>query len=118
MKKKISYIIDIFYGFQEDIYKCAYCSYATYNYQGFSVLNLHISCPKYFIINFKRIGENCFYNHNVQIPSNFGVNNLVNGVFYEYILTGFIKHYGGGSSGHNIAICNNVFDSFWYFYKY
>ena len=162
-EKRNSCIIDIFYGFQEDIYKCAYCSYATYNYQGFSVLNIPImrknsipihslneginyyqeiqnhynengficqkckgnnistqsriiSCPKYFIINFKRIGENCFYNHNVQIPSNFGVNNLVNGVFYEYILTGFIKHYGGGSSGHNIAICNNFFDSFWYEY--
>ena len=44
------------------------------------------------------------------------MNNFVNGVFYEYILTGFIKHYGGGISGHNIEIFNNFFDSFWYEY--
>ena len=40
--KRNSCIIDIFYGFQEEIYECNDCSYATYNYQGFSVLNIPI----------------------------------------------------------------------------
>lgn len=31
-EKRNTCIIDIFYGYQEDIYKCTYCSYANYNY--------------------------------------------------------------------------------------
>ena len=162
-EKKNSCITDIFYGFQEDIYKCNYCSYTTFNFQGFSVLNIPIMkrnnipiysleeginyfqgiqnhnkengficqnckfqnistqtriihCPKIFIIHFKRIGENNFYSHNVKIPFEFGMNNLVDGKINEYSLIGFIKHYGGGDSGHNIAICKNFFDSKWYEY--
>jgi ubiquitin C-terminal hydrolase len=162
-EKRNSCIIDIFYGFQEDIYKCNYCSFATFNFQGFSVLNIPIMkrnnvpiysleegiqyfqeiqnhnnengficqkcqckniatqsriiyCPKIFIINFKRIGENNFYSHNVKIPFDFRIKNLVDGNYYEYTLIGFIKHYGGGNSGHNIAICKNFFDSIWYEY--
>ena len=162
-EKRNSCIIDIFYGFQEDIYKCNYCLNAatTFNFQGFSVLNIPImkknripiytleeginyfqeiqnhvnengficnrcnrnnistqsriiSYPKTLIINFKRVGEKNFYSHNVQIPMDFWVQNLVDGNYYEYTLIGFIKHYGGGNSGHNIAICNNFFDSIWY----
>ena len=162
-EKRNSYIMDIFFGFQEDIYKCNNCSYVTFNYQGFSVLNIPImkrnntpinnlidgieyfqemqqhynengfSCqkchgynistqsriifyPKTFIINFKRVGENNFYYHDVKIPPTFKVKNLIDGEIYEYALTGFIKHYGGENSGHNIAICKNFFDSNWYEY--
>ena len=163
-EKRNSYIIDIFFGFQEDIYKCNNCSYATFNYQGFNVLNIPImkrnntpiknlkdgidyfqemqqhynekgfSCqkchgynistqsriifyPKTFIINFKRIGEYSFYFHNVKIPSTIKVQNLIDGEIFEYTITGFIKHYGGENSGHNIAICKNFFDSNWYEYN-
>ena len=160
-EKKNSCIADIFYGFQENIYKCNICNYSRYNFQGFSVLNvpiiktnnepiysleesiihyqhiqnhlnergfscpkcnglnistnaLIISLPKTLIINFKRIGENNFYNHNVKIPEELKMRNLVNNEIYEYNLIGCIKHYGGGTSGHNIAICNNFFDGIWY----
>ena len=162
-EKKNSCIADIFYGFQEDIYKCNYCLNATFNYQGFSVLNIPVmkrnkmpiyslidainyyneiqdhtnengfTCskchgsnistqsriiyyPKTLIINFKRIGETTFYGHNLDIPFDFNLKNLVDGTIYEYTLIGFIKHYGGGNSGHNIAICKNFFDSIWYEY--
>lgn len=39
-----SYILDYFYGFQEDIYKCMKktCNYINYSYQGFTILNLPI----------------------------------------------------------------------------
>lgn len=154
--KRNSYIIDLFYGFQEDKYKCINCNYANLTFQGFSVLNLSImklnnpiqtledaikyyqngnihekepgfNCPickktkiltqsviiyfpKILIINFKRIGENNFYNHNVEVSTNLKLNN------YEYELTGFIIHIGGANAGHNIAICKNFFDDFWYVY--
>ena len=163
-EKRNSYIIDIFYGFQEDIYKCNSCDYVNYNFQGFSVLNipiinknkspihslteaidyyqeeqkhyneegfscpscdknvistqsLIISFPNFFIINFKRIGEDSFYNHNVSIPMEFERKNLVNGDDNEYELIGFIKHYGNENSGHNIVICKNFFDSLWYVFN-
>ena len=162
-EKKNSCINDIFYGFQEDIYKCNICLNATFNYQGFNVLNIPImkrnkipiyslieainyyqekqyhenekgficnkclgnnistqsriiSCPKTFIINFKRIGENNFYGHNLDIPFDFKLTNLVDGMVYENTLIGFIKYYGSGNYGHNIAICKNFFDSIWYEY--
>ena len=160
-------IIDNFYGFQLDIYKCEKCNYVNYTFQIISVLNLPIvdrnnkrisslekaikyyqekcthvgdkdficnkcqqfeistqsiliSLPRIFIINFKRVGEQDFYSHNLDIPLNlyskdFAENN--NGKNYEYELTGFIKHYGGRNSGHNIAICKNFFDSIWYEYN-
>ena len=162
-------IIDNFYGFQLDIYKCENkgCNYVNYTIQIISVLNLPIvdrdnkrisklekaikyyqekfihikekdfickqcdksnistqsiliSLPKILIINLKRIGEQNFYSHNLDIPLNlyskdFSMNS--NGNNYEYELTGFIKHYGGGNSGHNIAICKNFFDSIWYEYN-
>ena len=73
-----------------------------------------ISLPKTLIINFKRIGENKFYDHNVQIKEQLKLRNLVNNEIYEYNLIGCIKHYGGGTSGHNIAICKNFFDDIWY----
>ena len=157
-ERRNSPIIDIFYGFQEDIYKCNNCSYINFNFQGISVLNLSImninnnpiytleeaiknyqylqiynkkkdfSCPncpnntiltqsiiisfpKVLIINFKRIGEKKFYNHNVDIPMNLKIDND-----YEYELIGFIKHIGGANSGHNIAVCRNFFDGIWYVY--
>ena len=155
--KRNSFIIDLLYGFQEDIYKCVNCKFTNYTFQAFSILNLSImnqnneqiptleraikyyefkyyhknekdficsncneSCiitqsviisfPKILIINFKRIGERNFYNHNVQVPTTLKLNN------YEYKLTGFIKHIGGANSGHNIAICKNFFDNEWYVY--
>ncbi len=153
-EKRNSCIVDIFYRFQENIYKCNICNYSRYNFQGFSVLNVPIikannslinsleesiiqyqhiqnhfnergfscpkcngfnistnariiSLPKTLLINFKRIGENNFYNHNVQITQELKLRNLVNNEIYEYNLIGCIKHYGGGTSGHNIAICKN-----------
>ena len=160
--KRNSVILDYFYGFQQDIYKCMNkkCNYIKCSYQGFNVLNipivrqtndrilslekaieyyefgrLHsekeegfdcsnckgkkiltqsiiISYPKILIINFKRIGENYFYNHPVDVPLelNFGK------VKYKYELIGFIKHIGNDKSGHNIAVCKNFFDNRWYEY--
>ena len=40
--KRNSFIIDLFYGFQENIYKCMRCTYTSYTFQGFNVLNLSI----------------------------------------------------------------------------
>lgn len=161
LTKRNSFIIDLFFGFQENIYECANCNDKHYSFQGFSVLNLSImnpnnqriltledaikyyecktvhnnekgfnclacnnnhnkittqsviiSYPKFLIINLKRIGENLnlFYNHNVQIKMTFKVDEN------EYELTGFIKHIGNANSGHNIAICKNFFDKYWYIY--
>ena len=164
-QKRNSKIIEYFYGFQEEIYKCnnPNCNNINYTFQGISVLNLSImtqynspigslkeaieyyqkeqkhfgekdffcskcreeeisiqskiiSLPKIFIINFKRIGENNFYNHDVQIPYNFNMTDLIKNKRYEYELIGLIKHLGGSSSGHNIALCKNFFDSIWYVY--
>ena len=159
--KKNSYILDYFYGFQQDIYECRLCKYKNNNsFQGFIVLNLPIvtsqnnhiinldtlkvaidhyqygrlhkneegfdcpkcknrdimtkstiiSYPKILIINFKRVGEQYFYNHNLEIPFELNVDK------YKYELIGFIKHFGGAKSGHNIAICKNFFDNKWYEY--
>jgi ubiquitin C-terminal hydrolase len=160
-EKRNSIIVDLFYGFQKDIYKCNICNYHLCNFQGFSVLNLSImdknnnpilslpeainyyqkyqihtneidfacpncktnnvttqniivSYPKNLIINFKRIGEHNFYNHNVQIPDILQIE--FNNYTYVYELIGFIKHIGGANSGHNIAICKNFFDNIWYVY--
>ena len=166
-EERRSPIIDNFYGFQLDIYKCEKCNFVNYTFQIISVLNLSIvdrnnkrisslekainyyqvkythigdkeficnecrrfeistqsiliSLPRILIINFKREGEQDFYSHNLDIPLNlyskdFAENN--NGKNYEYELTGFIKHYEGANSGHNIAICKNFFDSIWYEYN-
>ena len=159
--EKNSYILDYFYGFQQDIYECRICKNRNNNYfQGFSVLNLPIvtsernyiinldsiksaiehyqyarlhkneegfdcskckkrdimtktiiiSYPKILIINFKRIGEQHFYDHNVEVTSELNINK------YKYELIGFIKHIGGEKSGHNIAVCKNFFDNKWYEY--
>lgn len=165
-EKRNSPIIEYFYGFQEDIYKCINCKYNGISFQGISVLNLSImknnynkiksieeaisyyqeeqnhfiekdficpncssngiitqskiiSLPKVLIINFKRIGEKHFYNHNVQVPNILVMENLImnqNYSNYKYELIGFIKHIGGANSGHNIAICKNFFDNIWYIY--
>lgn len=40
--KRNSFIIEIFYGFQEEKYKCLKCPYIDYKFQAFSVLNLSI----------------------------------------------------------------------------
>ena len=157
-KRRNSPIIEYFYGYQEDIYKCANCEYSNYNFQAISVLNLSImkkdntiidnlnyaieyyqmkqihyneqdffcpkckknkiftqskiiSFPKILIINLKRIGENKFYNHNVDYPITLKVSK------YSYELIGYIKHKGGANSGHNIAVCKNFFDDQWYVYN-
>lgn len=155
--KRNSYILDYFYGFQQEIYQCRNkeCKFTNYSFQGFNILNLPIvtiqnnnilnlknaidyyqygrlhkdepsficskcngrdiltqskiiSYPKILIINFKRIGENYFYNHDVEVPSELCLDK------YKYELIGFIKHIGGAKSGHNIAICKNFFDNKWY----
>ena len=168
-EKRLSPIIDNFYGYQVDIYKCENknCGYVNYTFQILSVLNLPIvdknnerinslkqsmkyyqeksfhynekefsckncnqyyistqsiliSLPKIFIINLKRLGEQNFYSHNLEIPRSFEAKEIAvnwNHSNFEYELTGFIKHYGGANSGHNIAICKNFFDSIWYEYN-
>lgn len=155
---KNSYILDYFYGFQQEIFKCRKCQSSRIFFQGFSVLNLPIaisdvqriskledafkcyqlwrthkdkenfdcsdckgrdtmnrsliiSYPKILIINFKRIGEEYFYNHNVEIPPELILDK------YKYELIGFIEHIGGPKSGHNIALCKNFFDDRWYEYN-
>lgn len=70
-----------------------------------------ISYPKILLINFRRVGEDSFYSHDVEVPSKLNVMDK-----YEYELIGFIKHIGGAKSGHNIAICKNFFDNKWYEY--
>ena len=164
-QKRNSCIIDFFYGFQEERYKCnnVNCKYINYTFQGISVLNLPImtqynspigsleeaieyyqkeqkhfddkdffcsicrkklittetiiiSLPKIFIINFKRIGEYNFYSHNLKIPDILRIKDKIKDEGYEYDLFGLIKHLGGSNSGHNIAICRNFFDNFWYVY--
>jgi len=165
-QKRNSFIIDIFYGLQEDKYICKNknCNYTNYSFQGISVLNLSImtfnntkidslenaieyyeygqyhyneedffcskckgnriitqsiiiSLPKFLIINFKRIGENNYYNHKVEIPNDLKIKNKLDNTDYEYELIGFIKHLGGADSGHNISICKNFFDNIWYQYN-
>ena len=153
-----SYILDYFYGFQQEIFKCRKCQDTNINFQGFNVLNLPIaitdtqriskledafkyyqlwrthkdkenfycsackerdtmnrsliiSYPKILIINFKRIGEEYFYNHDVEIPPKLILDK------YKYELIGFIEHIGGSKSGHNIALCKNFFDDKWYEYN-
>ena len=76
-----------------------------------------ISLPKFLIINFKRIGENNYYNHKVEIPNDLKIKNKLDNTDYEYELIGFIKHLGGADSGHNISICKNFFDNIWYQYN-
>ena len=169
-ERRNSFIIENFYGFQQDLYICnnKNCKNISFNFQGISVLNLSImnnnnspiyslekaikyyqygqthlneqsfycskcsknkiitqsviiSLPKILIINFKRIGENDFYNHNVEIPMILEMDKLLEkSIDFEneckYELTGFIKHIGGANSGHNIAICRNFFDNIWYVY--
>ena len=157
-KRRNSPIVEYFYGYQEDIYKCKDCKYSNYTFQAISVLNLSImkknntvidnlndaikyyqmeqshdneqdffcpeckknkiftqskiiSFPKILIINLKRIGENNFYDHNVDYPLKLEVSN------YSYELIGYIKHKGGANSGHNIAVCKNFFDDCWYVYN-
>ena len=163
ISKRNSCIIDLLYGFQEDIIICGNnnCNYRLINYQGISVLNLPImyynnkpiktlvesikyyqtvfnhqndkdficplchnynistqsiiiSYPKHLIINFKRVGEQNFYNHYVNVPQKLIIN--TDNYMYEYYLIGLIKHFGGEHSGHNIAICKNFFDEKWYVY--
>jgi ubiquitin C-terminal hydrolase len=48
-KTKNSFILDNFYGFQKDIYKCTNkkCKYVSCNYQAFNVLNLSIVDQNY-----------------------------------------------------------------------
>ena len=76
-----------------------------------------IYLPKILIINFRRIGEKDFYQHNVEIPEILEMNKIIDKMDYKYELTGFIKHIGGANSGHNIAICKNFFDNNWYEYN-
>lgn len=84
-----------------------------------------IALPKILIINFKRIGEMNFYNHNVNINIELKMGKLIdkeNNVNdfnsdYDYELIGFIIHIGNENSGHNIAICKNFFDDHWYQYN-
>ena len=167
-EKRQAPIIDNFYGFQLDTYKCENkkCNYINYTFQIFSVLNLPIvnrnnikiyglkesiqyyqekifhinekdffckkcnvfyvstqsiliSLPKILIINLKRVGEKDFYSHNLDIPMSLSSREISvnsNDENFVYELTGYIKHYGGAKSGHNIAICQNFFDSIWYEY--
>ena len=79
-----------------------------------------IGLPKILIINFKRIGEQNFYNNEVEINMNLKMGELIenkNYDNYKYELIGFIIHLGNELSGHNIAICKNFFDDRWYQYN-
>jgi len=75
------------------------------------------SLPKILIINLKRVGENDFYKHNVEIPINLKLKNKLDNIDYEYELIGLVKHLGDEKSGHNIAYCKNYFDDVWYEYN-
>ena len=165
-EKKDQTILDIFYGYNENIIKCNKCSKFSFSFQVFNVLNLPIKTkdnrnitnleeaikyyqekqnynnnnifkckcrqnnieietkiiglPKILIINFKRVGEQSFYNHKVIINMDLKMGQLIdneNYSKYEYELIGFIIHIGNEISGHNIAICQNFFDNRWYQYN-
>ena len=108
----INYYVQVQNHLNENGFSCPNC-----NRYNISTNTRIISLPKVLIINFKRIGEGNYYSHNVEIPEELRIKNLVDNEFYEYTLIGCIKHYGGGNSGHNIAICKNFFDNRWYEYN-
>lgn len=108
----INYYVQVQNHLNENGFSCSNC-----NRYNISTNTRIISLPKVLIINFKRIGEGNYYSHNVKIPEELRIKNLVDNEFYEYTLIGCIKHYGGGNSGHNIAICKNFFDNRWYEYN-
>lgn len=92
----------------EDSIKCCRCGRIHKNENGFECNKCKerdimtkttiISFSKILIINFKRIGEEYFYNHNVEIPPELDIDK------YKYDIIFFIKHIGIAKSGHNIPL--------------
>lgn len=79
-----------------------------------------ISLPKILIINLIRVGNQTFHRFNLNIPYKLEMEDLIESENYSqnnYELIGFVKHYGGPNSGHNISICKNFFDEKWYLYN-
>ena len=75
--------------------------------------------PPVLIINLKRVGEKNIYYNEIDIPFQLNMEEIIkqgeNKSIYE--LRGFIKHLGDEKSGHNYAICKNMFDDKWYSYN-
>lgn len=94
--------------------KCYKCNNVKL-YQQFILLEL----PPVLIINLKRVGEKNVYNNDIEIPLQLNmkeiIKNFKNNSIYE--LRGYIKHLGDEKSGHNYAICKNMFDDKWYEYN-
>jgi hypothetical protein len=65
------------------------------------------------------VGEKNVYNNDIEIPLQLNmkeiIKNFKNNSIYE--LRGYIKHLGDEKSGHNYAICKNMFDDKWYEYN-
>lgn len=79
-----------------------------------------ISLPKILIINLIRVGNQTFHRFDLTIPYKLEMEDLIENKNYSqnnYELIGFVKHYGGPKSGHNISICKNFFDENWYLYN-
>ncbi len=79
-----------------------------------------IALPKILIINLIRVGNQTFHRFDLKIPYKLEMKNLIDNINYNqnnYEIIGFIKHYGGPNSGHNISICKNFFDEKWYSYN-
>ena len=78
-----------------------------------------IELPPVLMINLKRVGENCAYFNEIEIPFQLDMTKIIkyvnNNSIYE--LRGFIKHHGKENSGHNFAFCKNMFDDKWYEYN-
>ena len=114
LKESIRYFQEKNYYLNVKNFDCKKCHH--FNISTQSIL---ISLPKILIVNFKRVGEQNFYSHNLEIPSKLESQEIAIdycNLYTKYEMTGFIKHYGGGNFGHNIAICKNFFDGIWYEY--
>ena len=87
----------------------------------FDIINQRkiIGLPKILIINLIRVGNQTFHRFDLKVPYKLEMKDLIENKNYSqnnYELIGFVKHYGGPKSGHNISICKNFFDEKWYLY--
>ena len=94
--------------------KCSKC-YKSALYQQYIILEI----PPVLIINLKRVGENCAYFNEIDIPFTLDMSEIVKNIKFNsiYELRGFIKHSGNENYGHNYAYCKNMFDDKWYKYN-
>ncbi len=98
---------------QKDIkgFECTKCKRKLLSHQT-SIIKL----PPILIINLKRVGERVVYYHDIDIPLILHTKDMQKLDYFkkQYVLIGFIKHFGNDKDGHNIAYCINMFNKKWY----